>query len=97
MPILLIACLAASLRDMPSWLYNCDILAHNFDVPTEMRNIIYTTTSGLHLNLGIRQYTPANVRFADDLVPPESVIDGYCQLQKNGACPSNTGDMLHQC
>jgi hypothetical protein len=30
-------------------------------------------------------------------VPPESVIDGYCQLQKNGACPSNTGDMLHQC
>ncbi|WP_142687590.1 transposase [Chitinophaga polysaccharea] len=80
-----------------SWENNSDYLSSHFDLPLEVRKIIYTINTIENLTRDIRKYTKTKVQFTDDTAAKKVVYLTIMNIEKKWSMTLHNWELiLHQ-
>ncbi len=80
-----------------SWKENWEHLTRYFDLPLEIRKVIYTTNTIENMNRGIRKYTKTKIQFVDKQSATKAIFLAIQNIEKSWQKPiQNWGYILHQ-
>ncbi len=80
-----------------SWKENWEHLTRYFNLPLEIRKVIYTTNTIENMNRGIRKYTKTKIQFVDKQSATKAIFLAIQNIEKSWQKPiQNWGYILHQ-